>query len=316
MIRLKSQDDIVGMDHHRSGWPYALRSLASLNTPTGVLFDDFVDKSFGWSPITLPYDEPWIGVFHKPPLWPEWLGPPNTANTPSRLLASPLFQRSATHLRLAIAFSSYLAAWLRARLRTPVISVSHPTDLAVPRFSQDAFHRNTSKHVLQIGYTLRNVRAIYQLSVPERFKKVRIRLATPSAQRCDEQVTEYWRTRCTRVDVGHVHEIERLDNARYDHYLTCNVVFLELFDSSANNTTLECIARHTPLIVNRLPALEEYLGREYPLFYDHFDDVGDLLSDDALLAGHTYLKHLDTSHLSGDTFCNALRRAIVPSVGA
>jgi hypothetical protein len=64
-----------------------------------------------------------------------------------------------------------------------------------------------------------------------------------------------------------VQVIEHLGNGAYDELLTCNAVFMNLVDASACNTALECLARNTPLIVNRLPALEELLGADYPGFY-------------------------------------------------
>ena len=57
-------------------------------------------------------------------------------------------------------------------------------------------------------------------------------------------------------------------NAEYDKLLSKSIVFLHLYDAAAVNTVIECIVRNTPLIVNRLPALEEILGKDYPGFYE------------------------------------------------
>ena len=56
-----------------------------------------------------------------------------------------------------------------------------------------------------------------------------------------------------------------------------NIVFIDLYDSAANNTVLECIIRNTPLIVNRTPGVVEYLGEDYPLYFDNLDEVDGLL---------------------------------------
>jgi hypothetical protein len=85
--------------------------------------------------------------------------------------------------------------------------------------------------------------------------------------------------------------IPRLSDEEYDHLLSENLVFLNLFGSSANNTVVECIVRHTPIVVNRLPALEEYLGKDYPLFYDNLTQAAELIADtEALFAAHEKLK--------------------------
>ena len=41
-----------------------------------------------------------------------------------------------------------------------------------------------------------------------------------------------------------------------------NIVFIELITSVANNTIIECIARNTPIVVNRQEGPEFYLGRD------------------------------------------------------
>jgi hypothetical protein len=69
--------------------------------------------------------------------------------------------------------------------------------------------------------------------------------------------------------INSVDIIEFIDNNIYDNLLTENIVFLNLVDASAVNTIIECIARNTPLIVNRHPAVIELLGEKYPLYYEN-----------------------------------------------
>lgn len=86
------------------------------------------------------------------------------------------------------------------------------------------------------------------------------------------------------------------DNADYDNMLSESIVFLSLIDASASNTVVECIVRNTPLIVNRLPALEEVLGVDYPGFYT----TGNLLEAASIIMDvnnifftHMYMKKLN-----------------------
>jgi hypothetical protein len=287
-----------------------MRSLQTLASPTGILFDDFVDRSFGWEPIDEPYREAWVGVFHKPPNWPPWLGVPSLSNTPARLVQSDLFRAALPHLKLAITLSRHVANWLRDNIPVPVKTVSHPTEIDVPRFSESAYLGNPDKHVLQVGYVLRNLRAIYQLPAPAGFQKARIVIRSPSADRYDAQLLDYWKRRGERDDVGQVIEYERLPNHAYDDVLTKNVVFLELFDASANNTMLECLVRATPIVVNRLPALEEYLGDDYPLFYDDFADAPRLLTHERIVEGHRYLQRIDRNRFSVEHFVKDMRSSL------
>jgi hypothetical protein len=99
-----------------------------------------------------------------------------------------------------------------------------------------------------------------------------------------------------------------LDNIEYDRLLAENIVFLDLYDSSANNALVECIVRGTPVVVNRLPAVMEYLGPDYPLYFDDLDEAGAKAEDDRLvLAAHRYLMaHSVRARLSGRHFLKSI----------
>ncbi|MEX0594867.1 MAG: hypothetical protein WD512_00070, partial [Candidatus Paceibacterota bacterium] len=97
--------------------------------------------------------------------------------------------------------------------------------------------------------------------------------------------------------------IENLGNAEYDILLSENIIFLHLVDASAANTVIECLVRRTPLVVNRVPAVEEYMGREYPLFYDTLEEANAILNNlDLLELGYKYLLNYDISKLHINTF--------------
>ena len=71
----------------------------------------------------------------------------------------------------------------------------------------------------------------------------------------------------------------RVPDEEYDGLLDSSVVFLNLYDAVANTTTIECIGRNTPIVIDRFPGIEDYLGIEYPLFYDTLKDAAAILSD-------------------------------------
>jgi hypothetical protein len=99
-----------------------------------------------------------------------------------------------------------------------------------------------------------------------------------------------------------------LSNDEYDELLSNNVVFLNLVDASACNTIIECIVRNTPILVNRLPAVVEYLGNDYPLYYNSFEEAYEILSDnDKLLKAHKYLVNKDKTFLSIENFIDKLK---------
>ena len=55
-------------------------------------------------------------------------------------------------------------------------------------------------------------------------------------------------------------------NEEYDALLSSSVVLCLMYATAANNVVVECIARGTPLLINPLPAVVEYLGPDYPLY--------------------------------------------------
>lgn len=101
--------------------------------------------------------------------------------------------------------------------------------------------------------------------------------------------------------IGHV------KNEEYDELLSKNVVFINLVDASAVNTIIECIVRNTPIIINRLPAVQEYLGKHYPCYYDTIIEAQHILNDfHKLYEGYKYLKKMDKRHFEMNYFLKAI----------
>jgi hypothetical protein len=97
--------------------------------------------------------------------------------------------------------------------------------------------------------------------------------------------------------------IESLDNDEYDELLSENIVFLELIDVSAANTILECIARKTPILVNKHPAVVEYIGADYPFYYENMREAADKATNfEYILKAHNYLKAFDSEKLTIEKF--------------
>lgn len=105
--------------------------------------------------------------------------------------------------------------------------------------------------------------------------------------------------------------VEHLPDAAFDALLARAVVFGEYITVSASNTIVECIARSTPVIVNRHQALEEYLGPDYPLFYDDFAQAKTLVEPSRIEAAHEHLKAMDRSWLSASAWRASFESAVL-----
>ena len=89
--------------------------------------------------------------------------------------------------------------------------------------------------------------------------------------------------------------------------LARNVVFADIMDATANNTVVECIVRHTPILVNPLPAVVEYLGAAYPFYFDSLPDAARKAEDDGCVkAAHQYLLDMPKQQFTGEYFRHSL----------
>lgn len=105
--------------------------------------------------------------------------------------------------------------------------------------------------------------------------------------------------------------LDKLNNEDYDNLLAENIVFLSLVDCSAVNTVLECIVRNTPIILNRIAALEEILGVEYPGFYESLNEAADKCQDLNLITKiHVYLTQLNKDRYQLDHFVQKLQEIV------
>lgn len=97
--------------------------------------------------------------------------------------------------------------------------------------------------------------------------------------------------------------LERLTNEEYDRLLAENVSFLRLVDCSECNTIIETIARSGVIICNRHPAAEEYLGADYPGFYDTLSEAAHMAASlDTIRACHQHTSTMDKSCIAIHTF--------------
>jgi hypothetical protein len=108
-------------------------------------------------------------------------------------------------------------------------------------------------------------------------------------------------------------DVTYLPNDAYDRMLQENIVFLDLYDASANNAVVECIARATPLLVNRIPPVVEYLGADYPFYFDSLEEAAAKALDfDLVQRTHEYLLTCPTrARLSPTAFLAEFRASEV-----
>lgn len=261
---------------HRSGWKHVVKGLSTLERPFrhGLLFDSCVDRTFLWANDVLsresliPYTESWLGIIHH--TFSNQCG----HNNCSTLFNTPKFIESLHFCKGLIVMSEYLSEQVKYALpplysNIPITVVKHPTEFVpIDKCFHPSLFYGTVTH---IGNFMRNKQAFIELDVNGWKKQLLNNANAKIGLSCGNG--------CLAVGGGGnvINECEYsigpLDDKEYDELLTRTVVFVNLYDASACNTILECIVRKTPIIVNRHPAVIEYLGAEYPGLYSSLNEV-------------------------------------------
>jgi len=289
-------------------WSWVVNQLQErFGDGTGMVFDDHVDRTFIEHGETTPYQEPWVGVIHHAPGLPEWFHP--ATHRLEYLLSSPAFQDSLEHCKGLVTLCPPNADFLQAMMPSlPLTMLPHPCPLeGFPKWSWDAFHENRRKQFIQVGWSKRNHRFIDQAFVPSPlYRKVWLKPLPTDVMTTAMAVLDSLSPYRKRGTYGKPEVIERVSDGEYDRLLTRNVMGTEFLAAGASTTVLDCITRNAPLIVNRLPALEAYLGKDYPLFFETISMVPNLLDPSIVKAGHEYLATMDKSFLDVSYFIKGL----------
>jgi hypothetical protein len=268
-VKKLRMDRRFAWEHHREGWARVERLVDEHFTcPDGVLFLSAVeDQLFDVGAV----EEPWVGILHQVPHH-DLPGFPDI----ERLLKMDAWRASEPHCRGVWTLTEYVRRFLIERgVCVPVGVLPYPSARDVPMFDWQHFVARERPRLLHLGEFLRDYQAFFDLDVPGWQKQ--LNEPTDWAQ---------WSGRLAVNDSVRV--VPPVDGAEYDRLLTESVVFLALHDAPANTVVVECLARGTPVCVNRVGGVEEYLGAEYPLYHD--GDAAAVLKDRARIqAAHRYL---------------------------
>lgn len=235
---------------------------------------------------------PWIGFWHNPQGMPVWF---DGCHSPEEILKRDFMKKSLRNCRGILTLSKYLRDWLRENIpknssyTVPVHDLIHPTEIPDLQFDIAKFRANPHKLLIQVGYWLRHRTAINHLTGFHHGEEIYKRVWLYGAKHALDLIPEECDAEGTSDDFSGVY-IERVENDQYDRMFTNNLIFLKILKSSANNAIVECMARNTPVVVNRDPAIVEYLGEKYPLFYDTLEQAQTMIFDfDLIEQAHRYM---------------------------
>lgn len=274
-----------------------MEALRPLHSSRGILVvDNFEDRVRTESPVA----RPWIGFLHNVPEHPsiiatiygeEWDIPM------ARIAASRTWSASEPRCLGVFVLSTRAQRFLSPLTDVPVVALRHATEFVSHVYDHHRFLRNTDKKLLLVGHWLRDFQQIFDLEA-QRYRKCILR--------CDPAVN-YERILATVKPDASVDFLPYAAPEQYDTLLGENVVFLPLMDSSANNALLECVVRNTPVLVTKLPAVVEYLGEGYPLYYETREEAARKVGDfDLVGEASAYLRAMDKRPFSREFFAHAV----------
>ena len=315
VFQFKSHYDISTLEH-RGGWGYILNELENrhfFSKDASVDFFDMIESKFLWNSDFVCKNK-WCGIIHCTPKTPPYLDCINI----NKLFENKNFIESLNRCVFIISLSPYVTKYLHKKIKCElnlninIYTLNHPVlfNESIPLFNMNHFILNENKILIQIGQQLRKMSSIYLLhsvtcnkmwlTGTKNFKKM---------QNLLDLEIEYLKINKNMLnETVTMHYTKTFDE--YDALLCKNLVFIDLFDAAANNTVLECIVRNTPIIVNRSEGVIDYLGDEYPLYFDSLDDVQGLINTQKILQAHEYLKNMDKSKFILESFLKDLYKIV------
>lgn len=304
---------------HRSGWDYVMTQMFGFHNENGIMFDGFLENAFAWRKEeyiknkVIPYKKPWIGVFHNPPNMKPWFT--DNASCANMMVNDRHFNESLKYCKGLYVLSEYHARYLREVIkRVPINVLYHPTEIPDQIFNFNNFIDNQDKKLYNIGWWQRKLNSFYKLNSP--YRKVRLlpnNRCSETIERLEKIERAIYNIDLTKDEKDSVELKNHIENDKYDYELSENLVFLDLYDSSANNAIIECIARATPILINKHPAVMEYLGEDYPFYYDVYEEAEYKLNQlDLIEKTHDYLLHsTKRNNIKIETFLQEFQRSSI-----
>ena len=271
---------LLGTDYHegvthRGGWRAIIHHLKENDvfSDDGIFLIDCMEQHFMWDNNSC--HRPWIGIAHYS------ITPDPAVDSLQNLLQLETVTSSLPFCRGLIVMSKHN---LKILPSVRAVAIKHPL-LECSRFFSMEHFLTCSPSVIQLGWQDRIMDFVENLNTS--YPK----LLMPGGREIEGAVPVLYTT----------------NHEEYDNVVCSNIIIIPLKVASANNSVLEMISMNIPAFITRLPSTEEYLGEEYPMFFQTKEEVEAILNDKAemyaLFSKTTnYLKNMDKSDLSLDAF--------------
>jgi hypothetical protein len=295
---------------HRGGWKFILQELENykfFSKLSNIDFFDVLERQFLWQTDFVCTNR-WVGIIHCTPKTPNYLNDLNI----EVMFKNENFIKSLNSCVFILTLSPYITNYLKKKinlemkLKIKIFTIFHPVvSENIPLFKLSNYLENEEKYLIQVGQQLRKISTIYFIK-NNNYKKLWLtgcKDFSKMEQLRDREIDFF---NLNKDDMNEVKMYYTKTFEEFDLLLTKNIVIINLFDAAANNTVLECIIRNTPIIINRLEGTIDYLGENYPLFFDNIEEIDSLLDVRKIKEAHLYLKKMDKNKFKSEIFVQHL----------
>lgn len=275
---------IQNVTSHRYGWRYVDSELSKyFNNKDGVILSTYGDCNYFFVPNFNINGKQWVGISHLTPVNTDIYYKNCDIN---HLKTNPTFKNDLKTCRGMFVLSEYMKPIVEDIFKEcgypdiPVDVIYHPMISEPPYFNPNNI--GNIKRIISLGSQLRMNTTIYKLNMPG-YKKMWLsgRSRETSISLLNQEIHEF-KVYVSDEESKSV-ELAKLSDEEYDEVILNSYIIIHQINASANNALLECIVKNIPVFLNRLPAVEEYIGSEYPLFFTNIKDLEDKLKDVELI---------------------------------
>jgi len=290
MLKINRKIRLIQSEHLSLGnnnWGAISKSMSSLHHDKGINCYEWLDRAFKDKCVI----GPWVGFLHNPIAHPDEY-PQKYSNSTisiSKIVKDKYFLKSLESSKGIFVFTKQIKDYIIQQTGfSDVENFFHPC----VNYSNKWFE---FKKLIHVGQQFRKYHSF--INVKSNFTKIMIK-----PKWCENDLIEMKKYSPSL-------EIKILDQLKLDDYLKIlceSVVFIDLYDSAACNTIIECIILNVPIIVNKIPGCIEYLGEGYPGYYDDIEEASKKINDHSLIiSANKYLKNMNKNNLKIQSFLNS-----------
>lgn len=265
------------IDIHYYGWSFIIESIKKdiIDENSNIVLDSFADSCFWQVPPKSDIVFDWIGIVHCAASDPDNLHHQTLTN----FVNHKWFLKNKTRCLGLITLCKYSADILRTLTNIPVTHMYHSKFCDV-FFDIESYFNNPQ--INQSGFHSRNF-----LKFAEFDTQIN-KIMYVNKEWNNNYINKYLSSISHNINIKNCF----LNNSDYIQNLVSGVGFAYHSDVAASNSLLEHIVSYTPIVVNKHPAIVEYIGEEYPLFYEDIKHDPDryLLDKKYIMQCSDYLK--------------------------